>query len=458
MEQYDVLITYEIRNREVENLCLIRRELERRGYKVAMRMQYRTFFYPDEPIEAKVVVVPGYYRPRAQYYAASHTVKTTKIVNMIWEQVFAAEKEEDPEVLFSIKPWGRSAAHIAWGKHMQGRLVNEWHVDPEHVFLTGHVGLDFLREPLRNYYEDRETVFAKFGIPSDKRTHLFISSLVYADATRRVLRNSNASGDLEKPSRMVELSTKTRKILIEWFEKALEENPDDVIIYRPHPEEKGDALLKGLAERQPRFRIIPELSVKQWVLVCDKLYNWLSTSIAEVYAAGKGCALLRPVEIPRDMDIKMFHDADHITTYEQFREEFASPVQKLAVDEEKLLNYYQVYEDHFTYELICDAIEKVMKDDAYLLDKPMSNPLSGTFSKERIKCFVKRCVAGSALMRKISSGGAFKGSKFRELLDDVFYVKAKLEKNYVPEEEIRQIMQRIDKAFLTGGARDADED
>ena len=448
MEHYDVLITYEIKNREIENLCLIKRELERRGYSVLVRSQYETFFSSDGLVDADLVVVPGFYRSRQQFYASSHTPRTERIVNMLWEQIFNTEDEDNPDFVASIKPWGRDAVHLAWGPHMQKRLIRDWGVKEDHAPITGHIALDFLRGPLRYYYDDRETVFARYDIPTDKRVHLFISSLAFADLDITVLKSYSATDDYSSSVTMAECAVKTRETLLDWFERVLEENPDDIIIYRPHPEEKECEALKAAAARQPRLRIISAESVKQWVLVCDKIYNWYSTSTAEVYGAGKGCSILRPVELPYEIDIKVLHEAEHIKTFEQFEKEFLRREQIMAVSEEMLKEYYTVDENRYSYELVCDVIERALKDDSFLLSSPLENPLAGgLFNTERLKNVIKRLVASSSTMNAIYRSKLFGGTRFRELLDNVYYVKQKLEKNHVSDEDINAIIERIDRAF-----------
>ena len=447
----DVLLTYEIKNREIENLCLVKYELEKRGYSVQVRMQYDTFFSHHKPIDAKLVVVPAYYRNRAQFYSSSHTPQTDKILNMMWEQVRNTQEENNKDSLFSIKDWGRVASHIAWGKDMSDRLIHEWGCDPSHVFMTGHLTLDFLKKPLVNYYDSKETLFRSYGIPSDKKIHLFISSLAYADVDMRVVKNSSNGKSEEDLLAYKQLCADTRKELLDWFEKILLLDEDSVIIYRPHPEEKGNQDLFELTKRQNRFFIIKEKSIKQWILACDKIYTWMSTSITEITTSGKDFDVLRPLPIPIENDIGMFSDIEHITTFDQFREVFLSQkkIEKSSLYR-NIEKYYYIPEGKFTYELVCDAIEQILHDDGYKIVPPLQNQLLRWYYPERIKNLLKRIIANSKLCEAFHKSNLWKNGIIREWIDDVFYVKEKLKKNDTSEEEIEQIINRIKNAMSSG--------
>ena len=166
-ESCDVLLQYEIKSREIENLCLLKYELEKRGYSVKIIMQIESFFFYHPPIDAKLVVVPEYYGKRMQHYIASHTFTTEKILNMMWEQVFNSNEENNKDTIHAIVDWARDASHIAWGTNMRDRQIYEWGCDPSHVFMTGHLTLDFLRMPLISYYDSKQNLFTEFGIPMD---------------------------------------------------------------------------------------------------------------------------------------------------------------------------------------------------------------------------------------------------------------------------------------------------
>ena len=445
--KYDFLITYEIKNREIENICLLKRELERRGYTVKICNMYSTFFETPKPDDAEVAVVSEYYFPHEKYYVASHLNKVKKIVVLRWEQVFNNSNEENPNSTNSIKEWGRDAVHIAWGPFPAKRMTNEWKVPKENVKLTGQITLDFLRGKLINYYDDKETVFRRHNLPLDKRANLFISSLAMSEMHDKQI--DDDIQDVDNFKKFMDITKRTQKELLNWFERILDENPDDIIIYRPHPVEKDTLLLKEYEKKLSRLFVIGEESVKQWILICDKIYNWISTSIAEVYSAGKGCTMLRPVSIPKENDMKIYNNTNFVTTYDDFKTVFNENNQGFNVPIENIKQYYFIDDEKYSYELICDVLEDVYKNDKYLLNKPLVNPFlsGGIFNIERIKNIIKRFVAKSRITNYIYKNGMFKKTKFKYLLDDVIITRNKIRKNSVSEEEIEAITKKIDNAL-----------
>ena len=138
----------------------------------------------------------------------------------------------------------------------------------------------------------------------------------------------------------------------------------------------------------------------------------------------------------------------HVTTYEKFREVFFAGEQKLAPSlTENIEKYYYISEDRFTYELICDAIEQILSHDEYNIVPPLPNQLLKWYYPERIKNILKRFIAGSKLCEGIQKSGRLKGTIIGEWLDDIYYVKRKLKKNYTTDEEIAEITERIKKAM-----------
>ena len=118
----------------------------------------------------------------------------------------------------------------------------------------------------------------------------------------------------------------------------------------------------------------------------------MSTSIVEAFVAGKGCAVLRPIDVPPEDDMPFYLGMNCIKTYDEFRTSFCAEMQETAINKELLSQYYYIPQDRFSFELVCDAIEKILHDDSYLLDKPMNYSLSGIFNAERLKNCLKRLV------------------------------------------------------------------
>ena len=188
MKQYDFVFVYEIKNRELENDCLICYELERRGYKVGFIETWDEEFRRSRPLKTKVVIAFAMYDDAMFRFIDYHVTDCDKYVNMQCEQIFdnsAAEKDLEYVLklngskVIGVSGLPTNAVHISWGENNYKRLVNQFQVPNKNVRITGHVALDFLRPELRKFFLSREVLFQKFHIPLDKKVCLFISSFVY---------------------------------------------------------------------------------------------------------------------------------------------------------------------------------------------------------------------------------------------------------------------------------------
>ena len=450
MQSCDFLLTYEIKNREAESVCLLKYELERRGYSVLIREQYRPFFEPPEPVDAKVIVVPAYYRDRVRFYTASHTPYVNKVVNLQWEQMLARSRT-GVQALSSIKPWGRGALHLSWGEDNRRRLIDEYHVPESHTALVGHIGMDYLRPPLRNYYLSREDICNRYGLPTDKEICLFISSFAIANSHEKFVEGACTSDeDRMNMEAFRQASRESQKQLIDWFDVLLATSPNKVLVYRPHPEERDNVLIKRMQETHENFYVISDMSVKQWILASDKIFTWASTSISEVFFAEKACLVLNPVPIPKQMTMQLYDNASVITTKDGFLNAANAPITEFPIPEKDIRAVYYSDKTKFSFELACDALERVLHDDSFQLEKPLNNPFKGPLSSERVKCFIKRCVANSSICNRIHENDRLKGTGIRKNIDDVLYVKEKLAKNHVSDEEFEAMHNRIRRALVSG--------
>ena len=148
---------------------------------------------------------------------------------------------------------------------------------------------------------------------------LFLSSFTYAEISEQRLKiNENVAGI--GLADIVPLYTDSRKILINWFNDYLEKNSDVEFIYRPHPDELNIDIVKKLAKKFKNFHIISNFSAKQWIIACDQLYTWYSTTVVEAQFINKECAILRPFDLPESFDSVLLKHGNFISTKEEFIE------------------------------------------------------------------------------------------------------------------------------------------
>ena len=245
-----------------------------------------------------------------------------------------------------------------------------------------------------------------------------------------------------------EFSKKTQIELFNWFRQALSVRSDYVIIYRPHPAEIGACLLDDMQRENPSFHVVSNLSVKQWILVADKIYTWISTSIAEVYAASKGCNVLRPFPIPHAEDIPIYNNASFISDYRGFEESLVSNSEVWAVPPSELEEFYFSDAAKPSYLLACDVLEEVIDSDEFRHEAFRGIRYSQSVRTEHGIIAKMRSAANRTTMfllrfelfqRLVSQAHGRKADTLRER---VFALKM-AEKNKASRKEISDIQRRI---------------
>jgi len=148
---------------------------------------------------------------------------------------------------------------------------------------------------------------------------------------------------------------------MDWTENLLSRKNEVNFIYRPHPVENVNSRLLQMQDMYHNFKMISEHSVKQWILASDKIFTWISTSIAEAFFADRPCAIVRPVPIPHLEDMPIYKDAEIIDTLEKFNEcietEFGP-----SISPDIMRNHYDVDEREASYIRVCDTLETIIKD------------------------------------------------------------------------------------------------
>lgn len=360
MKKTDYLLIYEHKNRELDNLCLLRAELERRGYKVDIfcRFDYLKKIKILLSPKPRVVGCIAAYRTSslfAQVYRYTGVVK--KIINFRWEQVFS---ESDIE---NHVPSGdaKQVAHLCWG-NLPYQQLKEAGINK--ISVTGPLQMDFLLPPMNKIYYSQEEIKNQYNIPQQSKLVLYISSFAFATMSQTEL-EYNEKWYGQSLSSLVESEKKTFNYTIECLMKLLEEDPSLYILYRPHPAEDSSVIKKMI--KNERFIINSDYSVKQWILAADHIITWISTAICEVYYAHKNAVILRPYPIHEISDPVVFKNCHYAKDYNDLKNQLYSE-KEFPLDENLIKGYYDVDESKPSYVRTADFYEEVLKNDSYNFD------------------------------------------------------------------------------------------
>lgn len=437
MKKVDILFLYETRVRELENICLLKYELERRGYRVAVLNTWNELGRKGKPkYDAKVVVTHAMYHDGIYQFVQSIVGNVPKVVNMQCEQVGTLQDDEAEDSRFLLQGVAAQSMNICWGQKSYNRLLNRSKIPPDYLRLTGQITLDFCRPELKGYYKTRQELEKEYNLPGDCQLNLFISSFAYVNLPESIA----AQSDIQDKSQFIKCSRESFQGVLKWFEQFITERKDQAVVYRPHPAEANNPALTALCEKHPdRFFVISQCSVKQWVAISDRVYTWYSSAGAEVYTFGVPFGILRPVEIPWSMEVELFKNARFITDYEGFLASVEGG-NETVIDPGVFAELYDV-QPTMSYIRVADAIEEVLKNDKYLIKNAPVLPKK-TFSM-KIKEFAHKAVALVADRLPENSNFLKKYRTPRHIVDD--YTLQRQVNNFATDKEIEEIKEKISR-------------
>lgn len=423
----DFLFIYEHKAREIESLCLLKAALEEKGYSVDIAqahelnlIRYRFAFWRKPRVAIPFALYDEFSFER---HVTDIVGPIKKVVNMHWEQALSKNYIDSG---FPI-PTGIAAdvVHICWGNDGY-RLFKENGI--KNAVMTGAVQMDFLRDKLKGIYLSREEINERFHLPL-KKMLLFISTFVYASMIpEEQIRLERILG--HSLDDKIAQGRTARTAILKWLGQFLKENEDYYVVYRPHPGENIDNELQGYVNEENRFLVISEDSIKQWIVVADKISTYYSTAAAEVYYAHKDCMILRPVPVAEGEDVILFENAEFITTYEKMEEALNTVSNKFPIPEENITNCYGQMENKLAYEKIVDLLENVLRTSKY--DLKISK---GRFNfKGPVRRLIKKMLmkinlnTDSVLVKKIP--------RLKDKLEFLYYSEGKFREDFVSSEEI----------------------
>ena len=370
IEELDFLFIYEHKVRELENLCLLKYELDRRGYKVRIiHIEDAEALKAMRPIyHAKVVVTMACYQNSSIEWHTKNFVKFDKLIDMQWENIVFPMDEKDEKAYKNYSGVAKEVVRISWGEMNRKRLLEVAKMDPKKVKLIGHVGMDFLREELRGYYRSREDVLKTYGIPADSKIFLFVSPYFSDHHTEEYLTEMCKRFGNGWRYYYQDCMLPSKRIILDWMGRICEQRTDVVFVYRPHPGEDSPQA-EEMKKKYPNFKVIGELSVKQWILISDKIYTGNSSTFVEAYFGKKMCYLLFPIPVPVDYELAFLKEADKISNYEEFEKTTHNNDREFPVSEQLIDEVYTIDWNKPSYVKFADMAEEVIRNPYYNLTK-----------------------------------------------------------------------------------------
>lgn len=397
MKKIDFLIRYEHKVRELESAILIKLELEKRGYSVALEGTYE--YNNGNLYKPRVIVLPSVYCDGNLHRVILKYGCFKKAANMLYEQLIGIEDEESALCKHNLYGKAREILSFGWGKQTFDRLVKNG-ASREKVKIVGQINTDLLRYPFNRILKTKQDLAAKYALDVSKKWYLFISSFAYCELDELQKKLCMLDGGEENFNYMSDLSNNSRREILRWFEQVLQKYQNVVIIYRPHPDEARKSLiLKQLEAKFPNFKVIGAEAIKHWINASDKIYNWYSTGLVDAIVLKKPYRLLRPVTIRRENDYRIYIDAANISQYESFEEDFLD-LSYLSILNTNVFSYYYHFPDNnYVYHTICNNLEELINTNKYDIKYSLFEYV--TFSIKRALHFLLDTKFSNILLRNV---------------------------------------------------------
>lgn len=187
MKKVDFVIFYEGIARELDNLCLLRGELESRGYSVALSHFYLEFYAKTICTYAPEVVVTPWLRNNYNIFRLTRFHNWgKKLVNLQWEQVCSNELmlKHDCDIIEEAK----KAEHLCWGQFRRDVLI-ENRIAADRCPVTGVLQQDYCRPELLPFFKDREEIAHEYSLDPTKKWILYISSFSSATMSEKEIKD-----------------------------------------------------------------------------------------------------------------------------------------------------------------------------------------------------------------------------------------------------------------------------
>ena len=174
----DIVIFYELPERELNNANLLKAEFEKRGYSVDILgyYNYRELIFPRKYKPKLLIGQAGYNNNDIERYTVRFKPKIDKILNLRYEQVIA-KRILDSKAHYP-KEYMKKASHVCWSEKIKQDMMAEG-IDEKNLPVTGDIKTDFSNHRFDSFFKTKDQLASEFNLDSSKEWILFISSFTF---------------------------------------------------------------------------------------------------------------------------------------------------------------------------------------------------------------------------------------------------------------------------------------
>jgi len=304
-KEVDIIFFIEHKDRELESIKLIAKELEEKGKKVLILSVYFHVYYLYL-YKAKVFVFP--YLINKNDWPVSIVYKmygdNIKYINMNWEQLLFPinieyKKPQDSFVKSIV-------SHISWSEDFKQYLIN-YGVEKNHISVTGNPANEVLYKLLNNQKTLRKTLSTKFNLDENKKWLFLPMNYAWAFSSDDLIKAKIKNGyPTDKAWKHREYARKCLEKFI-YFVDDISKKYNYEIIIRPHPSITEDDYKKVFNQYLgyvPKNIILNKsYSIREWIISSDIIGSSWSTSVWDAYNIGKSVFLFTPYKRPEWLEV-----------------------------------------------------------------------------------------------------------------------------------------------------------
>ncbi|NQU87160.1 MAG: hypothetical protein HQ541_15500 [Mariniphaga sp.] len=323
----EILFFIEHKDRELYSACAIANELKQ-NYNVSVKIVSMIFhlFILMIKERPKLIVLPYVKSEKNEVVQIFKALFGSRLlfVNLNYEQIINHHLKQfkKPKDEFAKK----ELIQFCWGSDFKQYYLN-LNVKDSNIYVTGKPDNTILKKMKQNQQPDLKEKLSKQyeGLDLNKNWLFFPMADTFIFSPNNVKKNIKSG----KWKRDILIGYRdylfnSVNTIIDWLCKIenTEYSQNNVFIVRPHPAVAIEEYYKLFNEKLghvPDFVFLSRyMTVKEWLLVCDKCYSNYSTVLLDALFINIPAYLIKVNSMPQFAEMDWFNNISNINNYEEF--------------------------------------------------------------------------------------------------------------------------------------------